>query len=275
MGRGAIVTISGVTIPLPVPPPGTELWWYLSAMTAAVLVIGIAKAGFGGGIGILAVPLVANAMPPERAIGVMLPLLIVADVFSNFHYVGKQSWPHLRWLLAGAAVGIGLGTVVLWWLREAGVLSTVLAVLVGGTCLLIVALQGWRLAGGKVARLPSGPWPGRIVGAVAGFTSTLSHSAGPIVSLYMLEERVDKTRHVGTLVMYFLLGNLAKVPSYVALAVLTPATLLEAAWFMPLIPVGTLMGVWMHRRVPEKPFAAVVYVGAAVAGAHLVWEAVV
>lgn len=42
-------------------PAGTPAPLALSALAAAVLVTGIAKSGFGGGIGILSVPLVAGA----------------------------------------------------------------------------------------------------------------------------------------------------------------------------------------------------------------------
>lgn len=258
----------------PAPPDGSTAAWYFGAMVLAVIVIGIAKAGFGGGIGILAVPLVANAMPPDRAIGVMLPILIAADVVSNAHHFRKWSTPHLRWLLSGAFVGIAVGTVVLWWLRESAALQTLLSVLVGGICLAMVALQCWRLFGGQVRRLPQGAWPGWATGAIAGVASTLAHSAGPIASIYLLEERLDKTKHVGTMVLFFFVVNLAKLPTYIGLAYITADTALESAWFFPIIPIGTLLGVWLHHRIPEKPFVATVYVGAALAAAHLVWKSV-
>ncbi|MBD3266617.1 hypothetical protein GF373_08105, partial [bacterium] len=48
-----------------------------------VILIGIAKAGFGGGIGIAAVPLFILSIPdPKVAIGMMLPILCFCDWFS-------------------------------------------------------------------------------------------------------------------------------------------------------------------------------------------------
>ncbi len=45
--------------------------------------------------------------------------------------------------------------------------------------------------------------------------------------------------------------------------------LLTAAVFTPLIPIGAAIGLWMHHRVPERPFAMALYVASAVAGARL------
>lgn len=257
----------------PAPPEGGALWWYLAAMGLAVVVIGVAKAGFGGGVGILAVPLVANALPPDRAIGVMLPILIVADVFSNMHHRGNQSWPHLRWLFFGAVPGIAVGTAVLVLLGKQAPLEVALSLVVGGICLVMVALQALRMAGGYVPHVPPGPGGGAATGVLVGVASTLAHAAGPIASIYLLEQRLDKRRFVGTLVLFFWLVNVAKLPTYLWLGLITPDTLLESAWFLPLVPLGTLLGTWMHHRIPEKPFTAIIYLGAAVAAAHLVWKA--
>ncbi|MEZ6192215.1 MAG: hypothetical protein R3C45_13125 [Phycisphaerales bacterium] len=69
-------------------------------------------------------PLIANALSAERAIGVMLPILIFADLFSVYSHRRGVSWPHLRQLLiSGAAVGIVLGTFVLWTFKDTGRLT--------------------------------------------------------------------------------------------------------------------------------------------------------
>jgi uncharacterized membrane protein YfcA len=262
-------------LPLPEPPAGTAVWWYVTAMCLAVVVIGIAKAGFGGGIGILAVPLVANAVPADRAIGVMLPILIVADVVSIAQHRRAQSWLHLRWLFAGAAVGIVAGTLVLVSLKSAESLRLTLNLLVGSICLAMVAVQCVRLAGGPIPHIPPGPGGGVGTGVLSGVTSTIAHAAGPIASIYLLEQKLDKRLFVGTMLVFFFAVNLAKLPTYFGLGLINTATLLEGLWFLPLVPVGAAMGVWMHRRIPEKPFTAIVYTGAALAAGHLIYKAVV
>ena len=75
---------------------------YYVCVGLAVLVIGLSKAGFGGGIGILAMPLAGAVLPPTRMLGILLPILIAADVLSNLHYLKAWEGRLLRPLLAGA-----------------------------------------------------------------------------------------------------------------------------------------------------------------------------
>lgn len=264
-----------MTALLPVIPDGTPIWWYVTALGLGVLVIGIAKAGFGGGIGIIAVPLIANALPAERAIGVMLPILIFADLFSVYSHRRGVSWAHLRSLLAGAAAGIMLGTWVLWTFQETGDLTRALNVSVGSICLAFVALQLYRLLGGHVARIPPGPVGGVASGAFAGAVSTVAHSAGPVVSIYLLEQRLDKSRLVATMVVFFLVVNCLKLPTYIYFDLVTARTLVESALFAAFVPVGIVAGLWMHKRLAERPFTAIMYLGAAAAGGRMLYKALV
>lgn len=258
---------------LPELPVDTPLWWYVTALGLGVLVIGIAKAGFGGGIGVLAVPLVANALPAERALGVMLPILIFADLFSVWSHRRGVSWRHLCSLLSGAIGGILLGTWILWTFQETGQLTWTLNLSVGSICLVFVALQVYRMFGGYVPRIPPGPVGGVASGGLAGTVSTVAHSAGPVVSIYLLEQRLNKSRLVATMVLFFLVINCLKWPTYLGLGLINGRTLIESALFAGLVPIGIVAGLWMHKRLAERPFTAIMYLGAAVAGARMLYKA--
>ena len=267
---------------LPTPPADASAWVYYTLVIAAVIVMGIAKSGFGGGVGILAVPLIANAMPADRALGVMLPILIVADTFAVYQHRKQQSWPHLRPALLGGVVGIGIGTLLLFMLidgssktKSSENVGAVLSIFVGSICLLMVAVQVYRLTGGKVPTLPGNKPTGIGVGAAAGFTSMLAHAAGPIMSIYWLDQKMGKRLLTGSLVLYFILINTLKLPSYLALGWITWGTLKESVFFALFVPIGSLLGIVMHHRIPEKPFTAVMYAGAAVAGAWLIVKVLV
>ncbi len=244
-----------------------------------MLITGIAKSGFGGGIGILAVPLTAAVLPPTNALGTLLPLLIIADVFANLHHLKNRSSYHLRWLLTGGAGGIVAGTALFLALRvmspEDGTrtLNKVLYVVVGGVCIALVAVQVYRLFGGKVPHISGKPAPTMAVGATAGFVSTLAHSAGPVVNIYLLEQRLEKRLLVGTAAAFFFVINIAKLPTFIALGFTTTSTIWQSLWVVPVIPLGSLMGYWMHKHIPEKPFVVVMYVGAAAAAGHMIFKA--
>ena len=65
----------------------------------AVMVTGISKGGFGGGVGVLSVPLMALAVSPFQAAAVMLPILCVMDVVGVWVYRGRWGRGQLRILL--------------------------------------------------------------------------------------------------------------------------------------------------------------------------------
>ncbi|MBI1336760.1 MAG: TSUP family transporter [Phycisphaera sp.] len=266
----------------PTIPAHIPAWWYFVCIGAAVLVIGIAKAGFGGGIGILAVPLMSLAVGPRQMLGMMLPLLIACDILANLHHLGHYEWRLLKWLLPGAVIGVGTGTLVLVHLRGESPESFnfFMTVMVGSICLAVVLLQAYRLTGREVPTLPSHPASSVVVGTVAGTASTLNHSAGPIITVYLLQEKLNKQRFVSTQLFYFLLINTAKLPTFLLLPMtddgrplINAQTLHDSIWFIPLIPVGTLMGIWLHKRVPEKPFAATLYVVAGLAAGDMLLKA--
>jgi uncharacterized membrane protein YfcA len=256
-------------------PAGVTPWVYYVCVGAAVLITGISKAGFGGGIGIVAIPVMSLVMGPRHMLGVQLPLLIACDALSNLHHLRNYEWRILKPLVWGAVAGVILGSLIFWQIQNSDPARVQhgLSLLIGLICLLFVAIQAWGLTGRKVPTLPSHPASSVAVGTTAGFVSTLSHGAGPLVTLYLLQEKLERRILVGTQVFYFLLVNSAKVPTYVALGLINRSTLRDSIWFIPLIPLGTLAGAWMNKRVPPKPFAAILYVMAAVTAAHMIWSA--
>lgn len=250
----------------------------LSALALAVLITGVAKSGFGGGVGILAVPLVAVALDAAVAVGVMLPILIAADVVAVAQHRRERSDFHLRWSLLGGVVGIALGSVLLWHFKAGDTtaaqrgdsLKTTLNLTVGGVCVLLVALQVYRMAGGKVPGIPRGRGAGLTAGGLAGFVSTLAHAAGPVMTVYILDQGLEKRRVVGTLVLFFFVLNMLKLPTFVGLELITGRTLAASLLLIPLVPLGSLLGLWLNRVIPEKPFTLVMYLGAGIAGIWLV-----
>ena len=232
----------------------------------AVILIGISKAGFGAGVAHLAVPLFMLAAPGREVLGILLPLLIGCDIVSVCFY--RKDWS--RWnvaaLVPGFIAGVIIGSFFLGSIPDEILKRSVGAIAVGFVLLKVITSllrQGARQYQPRY-------WHGNLTGACAGFVSTLAHAAGPIVAMFLLPQRLPKKRYVGTLVVYFMIGNLIKVPPYVILGILNRSALLRALSFAYLIPVGVLAGVWMNRRLPEEPFRWIIYVLLSLTGIQLV-----
>lgn len=110
------------------------------------------------------------------------------------------------------------------------------------------------------------------VGVLAGFTSTIAHAAGPIVSLYVYSQGFGKTLFVGTVAWTFTLINLTKLPVYAAAGLIQTDVLLFDACLVVLIPLGSWLGHWMHHRVSEWWFSRIIMVLTLIAGVQLVFD---
>ena len=138
----------------------------------------------------------------------------------------------------------------------------------------MVAVQAWRLTGRNLPRVRPTRRNGTIVGTAVGVASTLAHAAGPVAAIYFLEIKLNKARLVATAAWLFFLVNLLKLPTYLGLGLITWTTLLQSSWAILGIPVGSVLGLWMHKRIPEKPFTAIIYIAAALAAGRMVWKAI-
>jgi uncharacterized membrane protein YfcA len=108
-------------------------------------------------------------------------------------------------------------------------------------------------------------------GLGAGITSTIAHGAGPVVTMFLVPQKLPKEIFVGTTVLVFTWINWIKVPFFVAYDVITRETLLTGLMYSPLIPLGVWLGVWMNRKMSEKFFLNSVYAITFVAGLQLVF----
>ena len=250
----------------------TLMQW--SALAAAAMLVGFSKAGFGSGLGMVATPLMTIALLGKAK--VMLPLMLVVlitgDVFSIIHYPKKIAWRNIAILVPGCLLGVGVGWVLLILIGDmseiklAGLTGEViLKRMVGGICVFFVGVQillRWRETKLPQNSLPYRPraWHGIALGSAAGTTSTLAHAAGPLITLFLLPQKLEKQVFVGTSVAYFFFGNLIKFVPYAAEGMFTPAIVRTSLVMIPAVVLGTLLGVFLNRRMSSRGFVPVIYV---------------
>ena len=255
-------------------------WPSLCLAAFAVLFIGVAKAGFGGGLGMLVTPLCVLAFGPATAIGILLPLLCAGDAFSLWHYWRRWRAENLKYLLPGVVVGVIIGVQLV------GQCSPRQLNLVIG--LLAVSFAGFQLTKDRLFRSGRPFTPNHRVGIPCGIgmgvTSTFAHGAGPVAAMFLLPQRLPKEIFVGTSVLLFAWVNWIKLPFFcvdrsmvnlpvfAAHALITPDTLRTSAKFFPLVPAGVWLGVWLNRRVSEALFLKVIYATLLLTGLQLIFD---
>lgn len=252
---------------------------YIVGLLAA-LFIGLSKAGFGGGLGLLSTPLCVLAFGPRDAIGILLPLLCAGDAFSLWHYWRKWEAKNLYYLLPGVVVGVVIGVQLIGRFS-----ARQLNIAIGLLAMFFVLFQiGKELIFRVEGTFKPNPWIGLPFGLGAGITSTFAHGAGPLVSMFLIPQKLSKVVYVGTTVLIFTWINWIKVPFYCLdrnvvdwawvphQSIINRATLLSSLYFLPAVPLGVWLGVWLNRKFSEDAFVKIIYLLTFLTGAQLVFN---
>ncbi len=243
----------------------TDPWFYAAAIPA-ILIVGISKGGFGGGLGLLAVPLMSLVISPAQAAAIMLPILCLMDLVGLWSFRGQGDRRLLKVLIPTALVGILIGALSFRYLSDQHLKFIV------GTIAVLFTLNYWLRPASQQPRQPSvsrgGFW-----GLVTGFTSFSVHAGGPPLNIYLLPLRLDKSVYIGTTIIMFAAINYLKLVPYALLGQFTSANLSTAAALAVLAPVGVRLGFWMHHRISEAWFYRICFVLLFLTGSKLLYDA--
>ncbi len=243
-------------------------WSFYLVAVPAVILVGLSKGGFSG-LSALAMPLLSLSLSPVRAAAIMLPILIIQDWVSVWAFRRDFEPRNLIILIPASLCGIGAG-----WLFAADVSEALIRLAVGVISIGFVAYMLLRSRGSAQAPTRPGVAPGLLWGALAGFTSFVSHAGSPPFQVYVMPQGLSPRLYAGTATMFFAATNLLKVPPYIALGQFSRENLTAATTLFPLAIAATLAGVWLVRRVSADRFYNLVYALTFLMGLGLVWEGV-
>jgi len=221
----------------------------LALLAVAALLIGFAKTAIGG-VGSIAVAIFALVLPTRESTAAILLLLLVGDVVAVWHYRGDADLALLRRLIPTVLPGLVLGALFL-----SRVDDSTLRRAIGGLLLVLAALQlvlTWRSP--DAARVGSSRAAAVGTGAAAGFATMTANAAGPVMTLYLVAQGVDKRRFLGTSALFFFGVNLCKVPFSVGLGLFGSQTLWRTLALLPFVLIGTWVGLHAARRLSQIRF---------------------
>jgi uncharacterized membrane protein YfcA len=245
----------------------TDLYFYAIAIPA-VLLLGISKSGFGAGFGSLAVPMMALAVSVPQAAAILMPVLLVMDILGVAAFRKDFDWKLLQFLIPCGLVGIVTGALLFKVLDA----STV-AGLVGGFTLLFLAQR--LLFPPKADSMPPPKWVGALLTVTSGFTSFIAHAGGPPVNAYMIPMRLSPVKFTATMAFFFFVVNLAKWLPYAWLSLLDTRNMATSLVLLPIAPIGVWVGVRLARRISQRWFYRLLYLGMFLTGTKLLWDALV
>ena len=217
----------------------------------AALLVGMSKGGLPS-ISMLSVPLLSLVMSPVQAAAMLLPIFVISDVAGVYLYRRDYSVVNLRLLVPAGILGVVLG-----WLTASLVSDRAITFRIGAMGVSF-CLNTWLRKQTRLVARPAQALKGWFWGALAGFTSFISHSGAPPFQVYMLPQKLPRAEFAGTATILFAVINAAKIWPYQALRPYSTDTMMKAAVLVPFALVGALFGAWLTRRIADLWFYRIV-----------------
>jgi len=229
---------------------------------AAALVTGFLRNAVGGGIGLALTPVLTLVLPPQPVLAMIGLLLLLSDPFSLWLYWRRWDGGEARRLVPAMLVGIALGG----WL-VAGLSAAALCQTIGGAALLFGSVQLAVMLRGRTPPAAPASRPVAVgVGLAAGVASTVAHSGGVVLGLYLVGRPLGSAGVVATGTLAYAISDVGRLGTYAAIGWVTPPLLLATVAATPLLYLGSWLGYRLNARLPRRAFALTL-VAIALAGA--------
>ncbi|TMU55798.1 sulfite exporter TauE/SafE family protein [Flagellimonas algicola] len=220
--------------------------WSL-AFTATFL-MGTSKAGLKG-LATFNVTLLALAFGARMSTGLIIPLLIVGDIFAVIYYNRHTQWKYivkfLPWMISGILIGVILGKDLP---EQEFKLGMVIVIFIS-----LGLLIWWDKR--KSSQIPTHWLFAGPIGIMAGICTMIGNLAGAFTNIFFLAMRLPKNEFVGTAAWLFFITNLFKLPFHIFVwKTITWETLLINVKLLPAIALGLITGVLVVKRINDKNY---------------------
>lgn len=237
------------------------------AIVIAILgfMIGFAKGGFNA-LGALLTPILSLVLPVASAVGVLLPMLIVGDVFAVYMYWKEWDLALVKRMLPAGIVGALAGTFLLSSVSPNG-----LRMVLG---LFVLASVAYKFLSDRIQAIRYRPrlWHAPAAGLLSGTASGMFNSGGPPLNSYLLLQKLQARPFIATTAIYFALLNLIKVPGFLYTGVLNLPLLFSLWWVLLFIPLGIWVARMTLTRLSPAAFEWIVVILLIFSSLWLLWQ---
>ena len=214
----------------------------------ACIFLGMSKAGIKG-IGVLVVLLMAFVFESKPSTGVLIPLMILADIMAVNHYHRHAQWNYLFKLLPAMCVGVLFGVWFGQSISEA-LFKQLMAAFILLTILIMVGLDQ-----AKKRNIPNNVFFSGGMGLLSGFTSMIGNLAGSFANIYFLAMRLPKNEFIGTAAWLFFMINVFKLPFHIfSWKTVTTESLKIDLFLTPFVFIGFYLGIKVVERINNDAY---------------------
>jgi uncharacterized membrane protein YfcA len=228
-----------------------SLTFFICAIVS-VVVVGISKSGFGAGLGVLSLPIMASQSSINEALAILLPLLIAIDLVGIQRFLKNANWRILKLIIPPAFVGMLLGMIFFT------IITPKVLTLFVGIFIMLFLIQMLVISHFDLKEAQPYPWLGRLMGLTSGFTSFVAHNGGPPITIFMLREKLLPMVYTSTLGVFFTFINFGKLGPYAYLDLLNFKQLATSVILLPCVPVGVYLGFYLAKKISVKWYYRIV-----------------
>lgn len=240
--------------------PTAELLWLIFG----ALLIGIEKAGVKG-LSMASVSIYALILGGKTSSGLVLLLFMLADLLAVRHYYRSARTDILLRILGPAAIGVIIGAALGSFIDDK-LFKDMIAVII----LVCLGLMVWPRFSRYATATAHRPLLGRSVGLLTGFSTMIANVSSPILAIYLLALQLPKKQFIGTVVWFFFIINIFKLPFHIwSWHTVTLSTFQLALTAIPVLGIGFLIGLFIIKRIEEQNFRRLIILVTLIASVRL------
>lgn len=219
----------------------------------AAFLTGIIKSGLKG-ISVIIVVSLALAFGSKASTGILVPLLILGDIFAVIYYKKHTQWKYLfklmPWMMMGIVLGAWIGKDLPEQLFKQGMIVIIL-----------ISVAMMFLWDRKEREVPNQWWFAGTIGTLAGFTTMIGNLAGAFSNIFFLAMKLPKNQFIGTAAWLFLCMNLFKLPFHIFVwGTITQDTLLLDARLAIFVLLGLGVGIKLIAQIKSYYYRKMILV---------------
>jgi len=228
--------------------------------------LGTSKAGIKG-VGVIIVTIMAIVFGGKPSTGVLIPMMILADIFAVIYYHRHTQWKYLVKLLPTMVIGVLLGV---WFGNDISdaIFKQLMAVLILGIVVLMVYMDLK-----KSKDIPQNRFFSNSMGLLAGFTSMIGNLAGSFSNIYFLAMRLPKNEFIGTAAWLFFIINVFKLPFHIFVwKTVSKESLMINTLLIPGIILGFYAGVKFVKLINNEAYRKFILIVTAIGAVIILFK---
>lgn len=219
----------------------------------AGFLLGASKSGIKG-IGIVIILILAFVFGEKASTGVLLPMLIGADILAVIYYNKHVQWKYIIKLLPFMVIGVLIGV---WFGNDISelVFKRIMAIIIILSILVMIYTENRKTS------IPNNKVFAYSSGFLAGFASMIGNLAGPIADVYFLAIRLPKNEFIGTGAWLFFIINVFKLPFHIIVwNTVTVETLVLNSVLIPLLVIGFFVGAYIVKLISNTNYRRFIFI---------------